>query len=139
MKFKWNGNKIILRLEKGEEVIESLKGICKKAGVKAGMILGIGAVDEAVIGTYLPSKKGYDKIEVNGNCEITSLVGNVSLFEGEPFLHTHVTLAMEKGKQLGGHLFSAMVSATFEGVLEPMDQPLERRRVEDLNLNLLDL
>jgi len=36
--------------------------------------------------------------------EMTSLMGNISIMEGEPFPHLHVTLADANFQLLGGHL-----------------------------------
>ncbi len=44
--------------------------------------------------------------------EITSLVGNISQMNGEVYLHIHINLANEENKVFGGHLTSAIISAT---------------------------
>jgi len=36
--------------------------------------------------------------------EISSCLGNISLKDGEIFVHAHVTLADKEGRVLGGHL-----------------------------------
>ena len=50
MEYKVFGESIVLRLEKGEEVLESIKILCEKEDIKAGSISGIGASNNIVIG-----------------------------------------------------------------------------------------
>ena len=50
--------------------------------------------------------------------EITSLVGNVSQMDGEVYLHIHVNIADENNNVFGGHLTSAVISATGEIIID---------------------
>ncbi len=49
--------------------------------------------------------------------EITKLVGNVSLKEGRPMVHAHVTLA-DEGKAFGGHLAPGTVVFACEFIIQ---------------------
>ena len=53
MVYKTCGDTIAVRLEKGEEIVSSIRAICEKEGVKAGTIQGLGAADHSVVGIYL--------------------------------------------------------------------------------------
>ena len=137
MIYKRIANKIIFRVDRGEEIISSIKQICKENNVSAGVISGIGATDNAEIGVYDVSNKVYKTEKIVGNHEITSLLGNVSVMNGEIYLHLHVNLANDEFKVIGGHLNSAIISGTLEAVIDIFDGEIYRERNEDIGLNLL--
>ena len=54
MNYKRFKNKYIIRLDKGEEIVQTLKHFCKKHKIKLGYISGIGATNKAEIGLFKP-------------------------------------------------------------------------------------
>ena len=46
--------------------------------------------------------------------ELTSLMGNISIKNDIPFVHNHITFSDKKYNSIGGHLFSANITATGE-------------------------
>ncbi len=137
MIYKIVANKIIFRVDRGEEIVSSIKQICKDNNIKAGLISGIGATDNAEIGVYDVSNKVYKTEKIVGNHEITSLLGNVSIMNGETYLHLHINLANDEFGVIGGHLNSAIISGTLEAVIDIIDSEIYRERNEDIGLNLL--
>lgn len=130
----------VLRLIKGEELISTITNFCIDNQIKFGTISGIGAVDKAKIGLYDGKKKQYlIKEFFNEDMEITSLNGNVSLKEGNPFLHLHINLATSDFQVFGGHLLEAFISATGEIFLNEIDHAIDRKLDPETNLYLLDL
>ena len=49
MRYKKFGNKFIVRLDRGEEIIETLKQFCKDMNIKSGSITGIGATIKSTV------------------------------------------------------------------------------------------
>lgn len=137
MEYKRFGNKVIVRLDKGEEIVETLKQLCTKLNIKLGTITGIGATDKAIIGLFDMRTKKYHSKELVGDHEIAPLHGNISTMNGETYLHLHANLCNAEHKSFGGHLNSAVVSATFEGVIEIIDGEIDRKFGENIQLNLL--
>ena len=130
------GNKIVFRVDRGEELIETIQKICKKFNVKLGYIAsGIGATDDALIGVYNIKKKKYQPRIVNSFFEITNLSGNISTMNNEPYFHFHITLGQPVAA--AGHLTKAVICATFEGVIEIIDGEVDRAKDPELGLNLL--
>lgn len=129
-------NKVLVRIDKGEELVDSLKTICKKLNIRLGSITGIGATDKITVGLMNTKTKKYQSKEFNGDHEITALIGNITTMNGEVYLHLHVTIANVEHKALGGHLTSAVISATFEGVIEIIDGQINREYNEEVGLNL---
>ena len=56
-------------------------------------------------------------VEFKGEFELTSLVGNISTKNGNPFIHIHVNVSDEECNAYGGHLFSGTITATGELII----------------------
>ena len=139
MNYKRFDNKVVVRIDKGEEIVDQLKTICKKLDIKLGSIIGIGAADKVMISLLNTKTKKYQSKEFTGDHEIVSLVGNITMMNGEVYLHLHVTICNVEHKALGGHLTSAVISAMFEGVIDIIDGQITRDYNEDIGLNLLKI
>jgi len=138
MKSKKFNNKYLIRIDKGEEVVETLKEFCEKENIKLGTITGIGATNRVKVGLFDTEKKEYYSTELEDNFEITSLCGNISTMDKETYLHLHINLCDSKHKCFGGHLNYAYVSATFEGVIEVIKGEVNRHLNDEVGLNLWD-
>jgi hypothetical protein len=138
MQFKKFGDKVIIRLDRGEEIVKTLKEICESSRITLGGINGIGAVSKAKIGIFDVKNKSYHYKEITGNYEIAPLLGNITLLNGEISLHLHATLSNEKGI-LGGHLQSAIVSATFEVIIDIINGKVIRKYDEETGFNLMKI
>lgn len=130
-------NKILVRVDKGEELVESLMKVCKEYNVKLGTISGIGATNKVKVGLFDVEKKQYFSSEFDRNFEITSLLGNVSTMNNETYLHLHINVCDDKHNCYGGHLNYAYISATFEGFIEIIDDEIDREFSEEVGLNLM--
>jgi predicted DNA-binding protein with PD1-like motif len=81
----------------------------------------------AEIGLY--DGKEYTRHTVEDPSEVLSLQGNVSMKEGKPFVHLHVSLAGHDFTAKGGHLFGAEVYMTVELVMRVFEPGLIRKPV----------
>ncbi len=136
MEFTRFGNKYILRLDKGEEIVETLKKFCSEQGITLGWLKGIGAVGEATIGLFQTSKKEYHSVDLKGDFEITSLLGNISTMGGETYLHLHATLGDSEYRVRGGHFSRGVISATGEIMIEAIEGEVDREFNDEVGLNL---
>ena len=139
MNYKQFNNKVIVRIDKGEEVVDCLKTICKKLDIKLGSIIGIGSTDKVTIGLLNTKTKKYQSKEFTGDHEITLLVGNITMMNEEVYLHLHITICNIEHKAIGGHLTSAIISATFEGIIDIIEGQITREYNDDVGLNQLKL
>lgn len=137
MDFKRFGDKYIVRLEKGEEVVESLTKFIKDEDIKLGRVTGIGAVDFAEIGLFYTKEKQYHSKVLEGDMEIVNLSGNISTMKGEKYLHLHISLGDKELKVYGGHLNKAVVSATAEIIIDVLDGEIDREFNEEIGINLI--
>lgn len=137
MEYKKFGNKYLIRMDKGEEVVETLKKFCQDHNITLGWIKGIGAVSKAKIGLLRIDEKKYYSTELDGAYEITSLLGNVTTMKGEVYLHLHISLFDEDNKTYGGHLNYAIISATGEIFIEAIDGMVDREYSDEVGINLI--
>ena len=97
-------NTYLLRLKRGDDLLNSLSEIVKENDIKLASITGLGAVSRVVFGYYDQKDWEYNFIEKEGQFEILALNGNVSIKDGEPMVHAHIMLADDNGNAFGGHL-----------------------------------
>tara|TARA_Y100000310_G_scaffold89671_1_gene86783 strand:- start:2032 stop:2451 length:420 start_codon:yes stop_codon:yes gene_type:complete len=137
MQFKKLEDKFVVRIDKGEEVVETLKQFCTQQNIKLGSISAIGATNKVEVGFFVTSTKEYHSKVFEGDFEITSLLGNITTMDGETYLHLHITLSDESHNAFGGHLNSAVISATCEVFIDPYAGEVDREKDEDIGLNLI--
>jgi predicted DNA-binding protein with PD1-like motif len=124
----------------GDEFMSGLTRFAKENGLSAASLTAIGAFSNATLGYFDMDKKEYEKISVEEQVEVISLVGDVALKEdGEPQVHAHVVVGLSDGTTRGGHLLEAHVRPTLEVVLTESPAHLRRRADEETGLALIDL
>ena len=133
-----NGDTLIIRLEKGEELVESIINICEEEKIKTGIVSGIGACGEIEIGYFNTDNKEYFSKQFEGHLEIVSLSGNFSHMKREPYGHFHMAFSDEDLNLHGGHLNSAVISATGEIFIQAVDVEVDRDFSEEIGLNLME-
>lgn len=114
MVYKKFDNTYVLRLEIGEEIVESLIKLARQENVALASVSGIGATNDATLGVLDIANGAYVPVNVKGDHEITAIAGNITTMNGEPYIHVHLTLAAVGGNAIGGHLNRAVISATAE-------------------------
>ena len=112
---------IMGRINKDDDLLVSINSFLLGNKIQTGKIEGIGAIQKGCIGFYNQDTKEYQTISVNKPMEVVSLIGNVSLKEGNPFAHCHISLADENGDIKGGHLMEGCVVFAFEFVVTVFD------------------
>ncbi len=70
-------------LDKGDEIIVFIRNFCQNHKIKLAAVTGIGAVNKASVDISRQDTKEYHSTDLEGNMEITSLMGNVSQKDGE--------------------------------------------------------
>ena len=140
MEYKEVGEHYILRLEKGEDIIEKMTEFCKKENLKSGHFSGIGALEEVEIGYYdVKDRKYHTKKIKEEHIELLSLKGNVSLDQENIIkVHAHVVISDKNLNARGGHLVKGIVSITCEIVFIEFDKTIKRNHNDRPGLQLLD-
>lgn len=136
MEYRRFGNKIIARIDKGEEILTTIKEISLKENIKLASVQALGATDEFTVGVYKVDEKKYYTNEFKGYFEIVSLTGTINTMNGEFYIHIHMSAGNDKGEVFGGHLNKAIVSATCEMVIDIIDGRVDRKYDEETGLNV---
>ncbi len=137
------GRDLFVRLDKGEEIHESIRALSEQGISAAALTSGIGRVRDTVIG-FLDSEGVYQKITVQEPMELLSMQGNLVPGPDGPFTHIHIVASEDDHVVRGGHLFEARVEVTAEihlRVLGEEGSPMEREvtDTEFLRISFCDL
>lgn len=122
MEYRKFQNKIIVRMDKGEEILEKVREVAEKEKIKLADISALGAVSEFTVGVFDTEAKEYHANEFKGSFEIVSLTGTINTMNDEFYCHLHMSAGNEKGQVFGGHLNRAIISATCEMVITLIDR-----------------
>ena len=124
MEYKKYGENYYIRLDRSDEIISSVLGICRKESIDSATFYGIGGCSQAEIQTFIPDKGLFETQTLSGMLELVSMTGNVALNESNELTHhTHAMFAYKTGDQhcvSGGHIKSITVLYTAEIELRPV-------------------
>ena len=100
-----------IRLKRGEDLMESIKAVCARKNIRAGVVLsGVGCI----LRGRVRDASGVNIREIGEHCEIVSLNGTVSAQR----CHVHIALSKEDLSTIGGHLCpGCIVNTTCELVI----------------------
>lgn len=130
----FNGDCIVVRLEVGEDVVESILEACRRHGVTQGFVQATIGMLENPEFAYFVSKGKYASRVFNGRFECLSLQGNIALRDGEPMAHLHAMCADEEYRVFGGHVVQATVGLTLELLITLVKPPINMlRRLEEVS------
>ncbi len=138
MKHKLFEKTLVARLNRGEEILESIEKLCKEYNITAGSIQAIGACDKVKVGLYEVEERKYIPTIIEKEIELTNLTGNISTKAGELYLHLHATFGDEKGCAFGGHLNYARISGTCEIFINIINGYISRAFDDETGLNVID-
>ena len=136
MEYKRFENTIVVRIDRGEEILEKIKEIALKENIKLANINALGATNYFTVGVFNVDEKKYYANSFKGNFEIVSLTGTINTMNDEFYTHIHMSAGNDKGEVFGGHLNRAIVSATCEMVINIIDGKVDRYFDEEVGLNL---
>ncbi|MEP6751092.1 MAG: DUF296 domain-containing protein [Bacteroidota bacterium] len=122
----------------GDEILSGLKEFAIRYNVKSAHFTAIGDAKSAKYGWYDKSKQMFKVMEINNFSEITSLIGDIALYNNNPVVHGHVNFATEDGTVHGGHLLEAFVSPTLEVMVTIEPETLFKKLAPEFGLVLID-
>jgi len=141
MKYRKSNNQILIRIDKGEEILQTVLEICEIEQVFGAVFSGIGACGKATVSSFIPEKKDFINHTAEGMLELISLNGNISKENDKAFEHTHAMFSYLDGdvqKILAGHLKSAVVSYTAE-ILLTVTEAIEKKFDPDIGITVWDI
>ena len=127
---------IVIKLDNGENLFDSLNSVIEKHEIKSALILsGIGMLKDFEIGYYNGSE--YENKRFEDPMELLSMHGSIA--EGqENKIHIHVSLASSDHTTFGGHLMNARVCMLNEIILRKLNKITLSRKLNEKS-GLLEL
>lgn len=139
MDYRRFGDVLVVRLDRGEEIISTLAELAKREKISLATVQGIGACDQVKYSLYNVAERSYSPNELSEELELISLNGNMSMMDGEQYNHLHATFGRADGSVVGGHLNEAIISGTGEIFVHMISGEVERSKDEaETGLNLFD-
>ena len=75
MEYRKYDSRYYIRLDKGDELISSLVGLCRDEDISVGSVKGIGGCSSVTVGVFDPELRDYIRAEAQGTLEMISLDG----------------------------------------------------------------
>jgi uncharacterized protein len=130
----------VLILDQGEEAFKSITEFADREKITGASVSAIGAFSEAKVGWFDLAAKRYKPIEVNEQCEVLSLIGDVAQGDdGKASLHLHAVLGLQDGTLRGGHFLSGSVQPTLEVTITETVAHLRRKKRPNLGIALISI
>jgi predicted DNA-binding protein with PD1-like motif len=121
----------------GDEAMAGLERFAANQELKASEFMAVGAFQKCVLGYFNFDTMDYDRIEIDEQVEVLSLIGNVTLGPKKRKIHAHVVVGKRDGTAHGGHLLQAHVRPTLEVILTELPANLQRQHDEKTGLSLI--
>jgi predicted DNA-binding protein with PD1-like motif len=135
-----SGRTFVLILEQGEEAFKAITEFANRQNITGASVTAIGAFSEAKVGWFDLVAKQYKPIQVNEQCEVLSLLGDLAESDdGKASLHVHAVLGLKDGSVRGGHFLSGAVQPTLEVTIRETAAHLRRKKQADLGIALISL
>ncbi|MCI6569326.1 MAG: DNA-binding protein [Dysosmobacter sp.] len=137
MEYKRFGNNIVVRMDRGEDIVKQVKVLAEREQIRLASVQALGAVNDFTVGVFNTETKVYGSNRFQGPYEIVSLTGTIDTMDGKFYTHLHMSAGNAQGQVFGGHLNRAVISATCEMIVTVIDGQVDRQFSEEIGLNLL--
>lgn len=137
MEYKRFGNNIVVRMDRGEDIVEQVKVLAEREQIRLASVQALGAVNDFTVGVFNTETKVYGSNRFQGPYEIVSLTGTIDTMDSKFYTHLHMSAGNAQGQVFGGHLNRAVISATCEMIVTVIDGQVDRQFSEEIGLNLL--
>ncbi|WP_347217303.1 PPC domain-containing DNA-binding protein [Chryseobacterium sp.] len=138
----WSARKVaqvyMVSIQSNSNIVETLTDFIKNQNIQAGEVSGIGAVSEATLRFFNFETKNYADKTFQEQMEVTNISGNVSVIEGNPVLHLHITLGRADYTALAGHLLEATIHGAGEFIFYPLNTRVVKIKDQETGINLYD-
>ena len=127
----------LVRIPTGEDLLGYLEAFVTDNRIETAWLSYLGALQTAALRYYDQDEREYCDFHIHQHLEVVSGMGNVSLLDGQPFIHTHAVLADARGRAFGGHVNHGCEVWALEVKIEELEgQPPVRIFDEKTGLSL---
>jgi hypothetical protein len=124
-------------LSRGASLVDEVLMIAAQERVRTAQVAAIGGVDRLTLAYFNREKKKYEEHVYDEYLEVVSMLGDITLKDGKPFLHIHGTFGRRDMSVVGGHVVSASVFPLLEVVITPTKNTAFRRFDDDIGVNVI--
>ena len=128
---------LLVRIDRGEEIVEQVRIVAEKERVRLASVEALGGVDDFTVGVYDTAKRQYETHRFTGAFEIVSLTGTITEKDGAFYQHLHMSAGNRQCEVFGGHLNRAVVSLTCELVMRILPGAVDRSPDPETGINIL--
>jgi len=132
-------DKFVLRLESGDDILQSIRQFATAKRLNAGLIEGIGSLSKVKLGHYDFETRKYCYETFEDDLEILNLSGNIASMNRQPFPHIHVTLGRRDFSVIGGHMDEGSSANMVEVGIWKLPGRLVKAKDDQIGLNVLQL
>jgi uncharacterized protein len=133
------GRVFLVRADYESDLLKFLNELAKDQQIEVASFTAIGALKQAKLGFYDQTKHVYMEEALSEPQEIASCTGNISIKDGEPFVHAHAVLADRNGKTKAGHLLEGRVFAAEIHITELRGETITRKKDTLTGLSLWNI
>jgi hypothetical protein len=126
-----DGKAAMVRLLPGTDLLDGLNQAAAELGFRAATLQIVGAVRSLAVAYFNQNTKQYEPHRYEGGLEISGGIGNVSLKDGEPFVHIHVTGSGQDGRAVAGHLTQGTEVYMIEAYYRTFEGPAPVRELDE--------
>ena len=127
----------IYSLKAGSKVPDDIIAIARREKISTARVEAIGGAGELRLAYFNHEKKKYEEHDYREFLEVTSILGNITQKDGEPFLHIHGTFGRRDQSTIAGHVVAATVFPLLEVVITPTKNNAVRRFDKKLGLYVI--
>jgi len=127
----------IYSLKAGAKVPDDIVAIAARERILTARVEAIGGVNDLRLAYFNHVSKKYEEHDFHEFLEVTSILGNITLKVGRPFLHIHGTFGRKDLSVLAGHVMAATVFPLLEVVVTPTKNRALRKFDQELGLNVI--
>ncbi|GGC68508.1 hypothetical protein GCM10011387_22400 [Pedobacter quisquiliarum] len=128
----------LLVLSPGDELMSGIAAFAEQYHVKYAHYTGFGDAMSAKLGWFDAGRKMFKSVPLDQPSEVTSMTGDISLYNNKPLAHTHFSTAIEDGSVYGGHLFELIVGPTFEVIITVEPTAIYKKVSPEFNALVVD-
>ena len=141
MEYRKIGETYYIRMDRGDEIVSTLKNICRQEGILSATYSGIGGCSDVEMQVFIPERGEFETEKVEGPLELVSLMGNVvSDDSNQLFHHTHALFTWpdngeHKSISIADQIFDQLEKDILSGKYERGEVLSELRLSKELNVS----
>jgi predicted DNA-binding protein with PD1-like motif len=127
----------VLVFAKNDEVLSGISDFAAQHHILSARFTAIGALKEVTMAWFDLNRKSYRLNLIHQQAELTSLMGDIGLYDGNPVVHAHCSVGFSDGSMQGGHLVEAVTDPTIELFMTVFPTALQKKLDKRTDLKLI--